>query len=141
MSMVVILAAIVVVVVVVSGLVWTASVIGIVVIVEVVLIDARAEVIIFWLFALSVSNFGDVLSSMLVDILVDAVTDVIMGMVSDIGVELLSDANANVFTFPTTALDFAVSKPLEDSRAFDDRPPTAFNCAFVLQARMPAYHV
>ena len=115
MSMVVILAAIVVVVVVVSGLVWTASVIGIVVIVEVVLIDARAEVIIFWLFALSVSNFGGVLSSMLVDALIDAVAGVIMGMVSDIGVEVLPDATVNVFTFLMTALDFAVSKPLEDS--------------------------
>ena len=115
MPMVAMVAVIVVVVVGVSGLVWTASVIGIVVIVEVVLIEVRAKVIIFGVFALSVLNFGGVLSSMLVDALIDAVAEVIMGMVSDIGVEVLPDATVNVFTFLMTALDFAVSKPLEDS--------------------------
>ena len=115
---------IVVVVIAVNVLVWTAAVINMEVVVEVLVIDVRAEVIIDTLvapeiivvaaavialeFALPISYFVDVLSDMVVDAF--ALTCA-MAFVSDIGVEVLADANANIFAFLVTALELALPKP------------------------------
>ena len=56
----------------------------------------------------------DVLSDMAVDAWIDALAGVTIGFVSAIGAEVLADANGNVFTSLTTALEFAVPEPLRE---------------------------
>ena len=128
MTMVVMVTSIVVVVVVVKVLVWAIAAVDMVVVVEVSVMDVRADVVIDTLsgveiivvavalkkFAVSIPFFVDVLSNMVVDTLTDALDTVIMGCVADIGVEVLADANGNVFTSLTTALEFAVPEPLRE---------------------------
>ena len=125
MVAVVMMSVIVVVVDVVKAMVWDAAVIDMVAVVEVFVIDARADVAIDMFvgveiigvaavmitleFAVSISYFVDVLSDMVVGALIEVVAEIIMGFVSDIGVEVL---NVNTFAFLTAALEFGVPKPL-----------------------------
>ena len=86
-----------------------------VVIVESLVIDVRADVVINMLtgrvIPVSISYFLYVLSGVVVDMVVGALTDVIMDFVSGIGVEVLPDANGNAFTSLTIVLEFVAPKP------------------------------
>ena len=99
----------------------------VVVLVELLVIDVRAGVVIdkligveiiaatgvviaFFEFALSTSCFEDMLCDMMVDSLIDALAAMVFA--SGIGVvAVLTDANINVSTSLLTALEFAVPKP------------------------------
>ena len=79
-------------------------------------------------FALPVSCSVDVLSDVAVDLFMDT----------------LADVSTNAFAVVMTVLEFPVSTKLEGfSRlaAFDCRPLALLDCARVLQAWMPSYHV
>ena len=75
-------------------------------------IGVLADAVIVLEFAVTVSYFEDVPSSMVRGAFTGAVTDVMMGFVSDIGVEVLADANANVFASLMPGLEFTVPKPI-----------------------------
>ena len=109
--MVTLVALIVVVVVLNRGLVWDAATIDLVVLVEALFIDVRAEVIASE-FTGTVSCFVYVLSDMVVGALTGVMADAMMGFVTGIGVEMLADANVNVFAALMIALEFGLPKPL-----------------------------
>ena len=78
-----------------------------------------------------------IVSNMAVDLLMDALRSIIRGVLINIDVDVL-------FSGVITAFDFAMPGPLAEFRcwtAFDCRPVAALDCASVLQARMPSYHV
>ena len=73
-------------------------------------IIAATGVVIAFEFALSTSCFEDMLCDMMVDSLIDALAAMVFA--SGIGVvAVLTDANINVSTSLLTALEFAVPKP------------------------------
>ena len=75
---------------------------------------------------------------MAVDLLMDALTDIRIGfLTNNIGVDVLVDANANVSAG-------VMPGSVEYScfwAAFDCRSMAALDCASVLQAWIPSYHV
>ena len=78
-----------------------------------------------------------IVSNMAVDLLMDALRSMILGVRINIAVDVL-------FSGVITALEFAMPGPLAEFRcwaASDCRPMAALDCASVLQARMPSYHV
>ena len=81
------------------------------------------------------------MSKVAVDLLVDALTDIIRDILNKTDFDVSVDMNVNVFTGVLTTFEFGMPRPLEDFRcraAFDCRP---MDCASVLQAWMPSYHV
>ena len=108
MTVVMMAAVIVVVVVVDRGLVWAATTIELVVLVEALFIDVLDGVVIALDFAARASYFGDGPSGIVVGALTGEVADVVMGFVTGIRVEVLADANVSL----VTDLEFNVPKPL-----------------------------
>ena len=103
-----------------------------------------AAVVIVSEFVVSLSYAVDVLSGVVAVAPVNALVAGIIGFVSDIGVKVMADVGASVFAAVTTALEFAVSIPLEVfgcCASFDCCPLAVFNCDRVLQTCMPSYHV
>ena len=146
MVVVTIVAVMVVVVAVVKVLMWDAAIVGRAVGVEVLAIDVMVdvefiEVVIVLKFALSVPYVS---SDVAIDLFMGTLADIIIDVLTGIGVEVLTDVSANAFAVVMIALEFPVSTPLEGfSRcaAFDCRPLALLDCARVLQAWMPSYHV
>ena len=69
--------------------------------------------------------------------------DILMEALAGIDVDVLLDVNENAFAGVTTA-KFNMPAPLEGLNcraAFDCRPIAALDCASVLQAWIPLYHV
>ena len=85
-------------------LVWTEAIIGMGLVVEGLVIDVRADVLI------------DKLAGVEIIVVAAAVSGEIMVFVPGIGVEILADANANIFTSLMTALEFAEAEPSEEFR-------------------------
>ena len=86
-------------------------------------------------FALTESCSVYVSSGITIDSFVEALAGVMLDVLSEIGVEELADVNT--FAFRMTALEFPVPIPLEEL----SRPLALLDCARVLQAWMPSYHV
>ena len=136
----------------VKSLVWAGAVIG--TLGEMVDIDVRADVLVVDAVAITlgvsvpVSKKGvDMLSDVVNDLLMDAFAGVratiIFGIVSAIDVFVLVDVNINEFVVVIT-VEFVMPAPSEGfscGAAIDCRPMAALDCARVLQARMPSYHV
>ena len=117
----------VVLVVVLKVLVSASAVIWVGMVVEVLVINVRANVVIETLagimiivvatsaialeFAVSISYCVDVLPDMVVDALIDASAGVRVVFVIGNGVEVLDNADVNVFRSLMIALEFAVPKP------------------------------
>ena len=87
------------------------------------------------------------LSDVVVELLMDAFDDVraaiIIGALPDIGINELLEVNENAFVVVMT-VDFAMSTPskgLSFGAAIDCWPMALLDCAHLLQARMPSYHV
>ena len=82
------------------------------------------------------------MSNVAVDVLIYPLTGIILGVLD---VEVVVEVNVNVFAGVMAAFEFVVPGPLEEFRccwaAFDCRPMAVLDCASVLQARMPSYHV
>ena len=99
-------------------------------------------------FAVAVSYSVNVLSGVAVDVLMDAFAGVLaairIGVLSAIGIGGLADVNViNVFTGVMT-VEFAMPAPSKGFRcwaAFACRMTAVLNCARVLQAWIPSYHV
>ena len=117
--------------------------------------DVRADVMINMVdavaivlgFAASVSSSADMLSDVVFDLLVDAFADaraaIIIGALPDIDIALLLGVKENAFVVVVT-LKFVMPAPSEGfscGAAIDCRSMAALDCAHVLQARMPSYHV
>ena len=123
MLVVAMVAVIVVVVVVVKVLVWTEATIDMVVVVEVLVIAVLVGVevivvgtiVIISKSAWPVSNSVDEPSSdVAVDLTMEASTGVVMGVLPWICIGALADVNTNSFAVVVAALEFPVSKSLEE---------------------------
>ena len=145
-------AAIVAVNVVVKVIVWDESIGKMILVVEMLTIGVlggveiivAGAIVIVLKFALPVSYFADASSSAVaVDLFMDALPGVTLAVLAGMGVGVLTGADANVFIFAMTALEFPVPTPLEEcSRwtVFKCWSLALLDCAHISQTWMPSCH-
>ena len=93
---------------------------------------------------LVVDAFGvvSIEADVLVDLWMDALAEI--GGVPGIGVDVLVGVSVTILAAVMTAVRWDTPAPIEGlsfGAALSRWPMTAFDCARVLQARMPSYHV